>query len=312
MSTRCTRRSFVATSLLASAAVPAALSAESPAAIPVPGARETLPTGRIGGVEFTRLMLGGNLISGYAHSRDLPYVSHLMRQYNTETKIAETLETAEKHGINVINSWVQDGVTHLQNHWKRGGKIKWISQVRLNPDGNMDQIKKAADAGAAAIHPTGDTTDGLVREQRLDTLAKMVQFIREKKCVAGVGAHSLEGVLAAEKGGIAPDFYIKTLHTHDYHTAPKAGETDVLGRYDNSWCNDPEAVVDAMHTIARPWIAFKILAAGAIPPARGFRYAFDSGADFILVGMFDWQIAEDVQIAREAIATTKRTRPWRS
>lgn len=312
MAVRCTRRTFVTTSLLASAAVPSALGAGAAPAIPPLGVRESLPAGRIKGVEFSRLMLGGNLISGYAHSRDLPYVSHLMTHYNTEAKIAETLALAETHGITAMNSWVKDGVAHLQNHWKRGGKMKWVAQVRLNPNGDMDQIQQAADAGAVAIHPTGDSTDGFVRDQRLDTLARMVQFIREKKCIAGVGAHGLEGVLQAEKAGIAPDFYIKTLHTHDYHTAPKEGETDILGRYDNSWCNDPEAVVDAMHTIARPWIAFKILAAGAIPPARAFPYALNSGADFILVGMFDWQIAENVRIAREAIAGAKRTRPWRA
>jgi hypothetical protein len=61
-----------------------------------------------------------------------------------------------------------------------------------------------------------------------------------------------------------------------------------------------------------PWIAFKVLAAGAIPPARGFRYAFENGADFILVGMFDWQIEEDTRLTREILANLNRTRPWRS
>jgi hypothetical protein len=67
-----------------------------------------------------------------------------------------------------------------------------------------------------------------------------------------------------------------------------------------------------MFNVRQPWIAFKVLAAGAIPPARGFRYAFESGADFILVGMFDWQIAEDVKLAKEVLSGVKRTRPWRS
>ena len=43
-------------------------------------------------MEFSRLMIGGNLLAGYAHSRDLPYVSTLMRRYNTPQKIRETLE----------------------------------------------------------------------------------------------------------------------------------------------------------------------------------------------------------------------------
>ena len=42
-----------------------------------------------------------------------------------------------------------------------------------------------------------------------------------------------------------------------------------------------------MAKITKPWIAFKILAAGAIPPRAAFPYAFSSGADFLLAGMFD-------------------------
>jgi hypothetical protein len=32
----------------------------------------------------------------------------------------------------------------------------------------------------------------------------------------------------------------------------------------------------------------------------------------VLAGMFDFEIADDVQIARQAIAAAKRERPWRS
>ena len=60
------------------------------------------------------------------------------------------------------------------------------------------------------------------------------------------------------------------------------------------------------------WIVL-LHAAGAIPPKDAFGYAFNSGADHILVGMFDFEIAEDVEIAKAAIAAAAtRPRPWRS
>jgi len=319
MSKSVNRRRFIQASALAAAALPGAVRSQAdstpPAAAPdgpMPPPKETLPSGRIGTVAYSRLMLGGNLLSGYAHSRDLTYVAELMRRYNTDAKIMQTLELAEVHGINVINSWVRDGVSHLQAHWKRGGKMKWIAQARVNPNGDLDQFKQAADLGASAIHVTGDVADALVQQGKLDTIVRILELVRSYKCSAGVGAHGLRTIVECEKAKINPDFYVKTLHTHEYHTAPKPGETDDLGRYDNSWCSNPEEVVDTMFKVTQPWIAFKVLAAGAIPPQRGFRYAFEGGADFILVGMFDWQIAEDAQLAKQVLGNLHRLRPWRS
>jgi len=105
------RRNFVRSSLIASATIPLALRAQAGAdapAAPAGGktASQTLPLGRIGNLECSRLIMGGNLIAGYSHSRDLPYVSTLMRQYNTPEKIRQTLELGEQNGINAINSYV--------------------------------------------------------------------------------------------------------------------------------------------------------------------------------------------------------------
>lgn len=73
-----------------------------------------------------------------------------------------------------------------------------------------------------------------------------------------------------------------------------------------------------MQSVDKPLIAYKVLGAGAIHPDQGFRYAYQNGADFLCNGMFDFKVAEDVQIARNALDRTKqrervaemKTKPW--
>lgn len=318
------RRDFVKSSLLASAALPLAMNAQSAAPpekssapqseapVPAPG---KMPMGRVGGEEFSRLILGGNLIGGCAHSRDLGYVAALARRYNTPSKIRETLEVAEGEGINAINTHALQDNSALFDHWKNGGKMKWFAQVGIDADGGYSQIGQAIDQGAAGLHVWGVAADSLVGQDKFAKIGEMVNLIKARKRAGGVGAHDLRVIVECEKAGFDVDFYQKTLHSHDYYTAPRDGETNVCGPHDNSWCSDPQAVIDVMAKIAKPWIAFKILAAGAIQPLAAFPYAFTHGADFILVGMFDWQVAEDAALARRVIRlsskpTSKRTRPW--
>jgi hypothetical protein len=273
---------------------------------PVP--KDPMPMGKIGQVELCRLMLGGNLISGYSHSRDLTYVSQLMKRYNTEFRIINTLEIAESQGINAINLSIWDNVSFLQKHWKNGGKMKLIAQAL--PSADLDQFKKAVDMGACGVHIQGHGAEKLVEKGDLAEIRRIIEYLKSQKVLTGVAAHALSVIVECEKAGIEPDFYQKTLHSHDYPTAPRTSEAGDLGAYDNSWCKDPQAVIDFMATVKKPWIAFKVMAAGAIPPQKAFTYAFQNGADFVLAGMFDWQIAEDVNLAKEALAGIKRPRPW--
>jgi hypothetical protein len=311
------RRDFVKSSLLASAAIPLRVSAadSAPPASEPQGQAQALPKGRIGNLEITRLIMGGNLIAGWAHSRDLPYVSTLMRRYNTPEKIRQTLELGEQNGISAINTWVMDDNSQIFEHWKNGGKIKWISQVRLDANGGYSQVHKAIDQGAVAVHLTGDTAERLLGAGQFEKVGEAVQYIRSQKVVAGIAAHDLRVIIECEKRKLDPDFYQKTLHTNDYFTGPKPGSPDAVGNNDNSWCSDSQAVIDVFAKITKPWIAFKVLAAGAIPPRAAFPYALNGGADFLLVGMFDWQVEENTKLARRVFnvvagPNSKRTRPW--
>ena len=315
MSSKINRRSFVKGTLLSSAGMAAALEArgeEQPKpALPAPNSLNTLPRGKIGKLEVSRLILGGNLLTHYTHSRDLKYVYSLAAHYNTDEKIMETLALAEANGINTVSMHNPPHPMSVLRRYRkeRGGKIQWIICPTAPVEGDLSayrqQVEELVKDGCNAIYLWGVHSDGLVAGGKMDLVAKAVELAKEYGVPSGVGGHQLEVVKACEQHGVKADFYIKTFHHKSYPSAKMD--------YDNSWCDKTEEVAEFMKAVQKPWIAFKTMAAGAIPPKNAFRYALLNGADFVLAGMFDFEIGEDVQTLKETLAGVgERARAWRA
>lgn len=279
-----------------------------------------LPIGKIKDVEFSRLILGGNLLSGYAHSRDLMYVSQLVKAYHNKNRIFSTLLLAEKCGVNTLltNPIL---ATIIDEYWKRKiGKIQFISDcagldydAKGRPsatpvDKYYDRIKRAIDYGAVACYIQGETTDFYMNAGKAKVLEDAIKIIKDNNVLVGIGAHKIESIKACVDAGLDIDFWMKTLHHHNYWSA-KAEEW-----HDNMYCFNPEETIAYMKELKEPVIAFKTMAAGAIHPKDAFQYAFENGADFICAGMYDFQMVDDVNIALDVLEDKKlaavRERAW--
>ena len=323
MSEEISRRTFVTGSLLSTAGIAiagassAADSPQRPARPPTPGrsapgqnreARNQPPDSRRQPVD-----------AFHAQPR-LALRLYLTARYNTDEKILETLALAEAQGINTVSMHNPPHPMSLLRRYRkeRGGKIQWIICPTAAVEPGLAEYRQHVEDlikdGCDAIYLWGVHADPLVAQGKIDLVAEAVELPKKYGVPSGVGCHALDVVKACEQHGVKADFYIKTFHNHSYPTAPKPEQiTGPLNEFPGYWCSNPKETADFMKGVQKPWIAFKTMAAGAIPPRQAFRRAFASGADFVLAGMFDFEIAEDVQIALDAVAAHRdRERPWRA
>ena len=284
----------------------------------------SLPQGKLGNMNISRMIMGCNMMSGYAHARDLLYANTLFKAYNTQEKVIETFHLAEMAGVNA--TFIQNPDFPFFHKYIRmyNGKMKTLCQTYLKPDNFLGDIDKAIANGASALYIQGAEGDRYVREGKIDQLAKAIEYIKKKGYMAGMGAHSIEVIKVCEKEKLPVDFYVKTFHHDNYWSAHPVEnrvefsvDTKVFTEHnkihDNMFDLFPVKTMEFMKTVDKPWIAFKVLAGGAIPPKDGFLYAFENGADFICVGMFDFQVIDDINTATEVLSNLKkRERKWYS
>jgi hypothetical protein len=289
------------------------------------GNRDSMPYGMIGNLRLSRMISGSNLISMNMHSRDLDYVYSLARHYNTEERVLMTMKKLEEQGVNAIvlknHNFKQFDLKKYWTEW--GGRMKWIADPITRDFEKFEPLLvDHLELGASAAYIWGGSSDIWYHEGNYDYIARALEIIKSYSIPAGIGAHQNGPIAFALKENLRPDFIFKTFHKTDYWSAHPSENYEFMEMYepyskdhnhyhDNLWCQHPEEMAEMVRESDIPWIAFKVMAAGAIPPREGFDYAFRNGADFLCVGMFDFQVDEDMAIFRESYeASLDRPRPW--
>ena len=254
-----------------------------------------LQRGKFGKHEVSRLIIGGDPVSGIAHAGELVYQANFMKQYFNTPKILETLTIAEQNGINTLLMRTDDRIITHYNMYKkeRGGTLHWIATSAPEQGDPVENAKRARDNGAIAVYLHGGVADGLRKDGKADEIGEVIEGIKRLGLMSGVGAHQLDTPRACVQNRIDPDFYMVAINRVNYY------------------CSEAAEVGIFMRSIKKPWIAFKVLGAGRIHPEQGFREAFEHGGDFLAVGMFDWQIRDDVAHVQGMLAKgIDRERDW--
>jgi len=269
-----------------------------------------LPRIRIGNHQFTRLILGNNPISGVSHYSH--EVSAEMERYFTMENAKALLHRCEKAGINTFQGRADRWIFHLlREYWNEGGKMKFICQTASEMK-NMDaSMRLAAKQGAVALYHHGTETDNFWREGRIEEVREVMKFAKDLGILSGIGSHTPEVIEYIEENGWDVDFYMTSFYNVYKGTAGRRESSIVTGivTEDCFDSGDRDRMCATIRKVAKPCLAFKILAAGrhcgsSADVRKAFKFAFEhiKEQDAVVVGMFPRgkdQVEENTAFTRE-------------
>lgn len=239
------------------------------------------PTIRIKGLTVSRLVLGGNPITGFSHGG--PDRTEAMLDYFTTANVKKLLRRCEECGVNTAFLRADNHIIRLlREYWNEGGTIQWFAQTVPGTD-PIVSIDKAKRFGASAVYLHGGTIDGQFERGEHDDVRRQLEHVKELGLPAGCASHVPANVLEIERRGWEPDFCMVCLYNISGYKGRLGVEQDEKFRHE-----DRAAALEAIGRIERPCFAYKILAAGRRDPREAFREVLSriKPTDGITVGMF--------------------------
>jgi len=161
-----------------------------------------LPSGKLGNLTISRMVMGCNLIGGWSHARDLIYANTLFKAYNNERKIIETFRLAELAGINTTFMVTQYYPTFNKYKDIYNSNMQSICQAMLPDKDFYSDLNTAIKSKPTAIYIQGGEGDRYANSGKFDLLKNAIEYIKSHGFQAGIGAHSLETIKACEREGV--------------------------------------------------------------------------------------------------------------
>jgi len=255
-------------------------------------------TARIGEVEVSRLVIGGNPFSGFSHQskrRD-----EEMRAYFTNERIHQTLRDAEAAGINTLIARTDEHIFGvLREYWDKGGTIQWIAQVvyhRGDSDVHRRWIGAAAELGAVAMYIHGGATDYWYGNGMLDLFGDALDRMRGRGVPGGFAGH-MPDAHAWIRDNVRPDFQMCCY----YRPTDRTLGPD-HSNLDEKWSvEDRAAMLAVIATLPTPAIHYKVFGGGNRPIDEAFDVMGRSvrDGDIVCIGVFP---KDDPQILAKDIA----------
>ncbi|MBE3133324.1 MAG: hypothetical protein IMZ55_07610 [Acidobacteria bacterium] len=274
-------------------------------------APNALPTIDLAGRRVSRLICGGNPLSGFSHFS--AEMDRDMLTWYTMPRVQQLLDECWRAGLNTFQTRGDRFLmrAHLE-HQLAGGRMQWIAQTASEFRSIEANVAEIARYEPIAIYHHGTHTDNAWHEGRIDEILDVVKAIHDQGLPAGIGTHIPEVIEYAEAKGWPVDFYMACVYNlaRGYKAAP-AADQDAYAR-DRFPPEDPPRMCETIRRTPKPCLAFKIMAASrncATPEqtraAIEFAFAHIKPTDAVVVGMLQKhtnQVAENAATVREVLA----------
>jgi len=262
----------------------------------------TLPRITIGGLQVSRLIVGGNPFSGVSHQnadKDLEMID-----YYSIARIKETLAECERLGINTLFARADQHIMRLMREYRNeGGQIQWFAQSAPEMASLEDNIRRARHFGAVGCYLHGGVVDQYFERGELEKLRGPLALIRDLGMVPGIAAHQPAAHLEAQRLNLGHDFHMVCF----YNITGRRGKIERADPEEKFRPEDREAAVAALRQLERPCVAYKVFAAGRNDPLQALEYAYAHirAKDAVLMGVYTRhqpdQVAQNVRLALECM-----------
>lgn len=258
---------------------------------------------KLGELEVSRFILGGNPLSGFSHQSRA--ADDEMRHYFTTEHIKALYREAERLGVNTHLGRADHHIIRvLMEHWDEGGNIQWIAQTCPEIGSPERGALNGINHGAKAVFIHGGEMDNFRIHGRLEEAIPVIEMIHDAGLPAGVGGHTPEVFQWAEEH-LKCDFYMCSY----YNPVPRDDTPENMGADEELFDDaDRERMVATIQRLSKPVIHYKIMGSGRNAPKDAFRYAASHmrPGDAVCVGIYpkdrSGELEEDVRLFGESLA----------
>ena len=271
---------------------------------------DLLPTVAIGGHSISRLIVGGNPVSGNSHLS--AEVDHEMESYFTTENTKRMLFRCEECGINTMQLRADRHIFRLLREYRsEGGSMMWIAQTVPETAPFETNIIQIAKNNPIAIYHHGSVTDSLFKSGNLDELTRRLAIIRKTGKPTGLCTHMPAVIRHAEENHWDVDFYMASVHNLSRIDRVSSAVTGKANEGEPFFDEDRAVMYETIRSVSKPCLAFKILGAGRkCQSSASVRNAFEEAfegikpSDAVIVGMFPKekdQVGENAGIVRQIL-----------